>query len=189
LEDPVLPPSVSVIRIAALALAAGLIGGPALLADEPKGRFTMMPLDEDRIVRLDTQTGVTSICKPAEDGLKCVTAEDDQQKLRDEMARLEAENRHLKNEMRLMEETLGLSPPGPGGASPQPDGGPPAPKARIPSEQDVDRMFDYLESMVRKFKERIERLDRPPMSPDSAEPGGEVPAEPETGEKGEATPL
>ena len=64
-----------------------------------------------------------------------------------------------------------------------------APKARIPSEQDVDRMFDYLEGMVRKSKERIERLDRPPMSPDSAVPGGEVPAEPEAGEKGEATPL
>ncbi len=173
----------------AAALVFVLLGGTAVCAQEAPGRYTMLPLNEDRVVRLDTITGVTSICSPEDKGLTCVTATDDQQVLRDEIAKLEAENKHLKNEMRLMEEALGLKPPSADGVPMSPDTGPPAPKAQIPSEKDVDRLFDYIEGMVRKFKERVERLDKPPTSPDSSVPEDEDPSDPEPPAQGQGTPL
>ncbi len=30
----------------------------------------------------------------------------------------------------------------------------------MPNERDVDKLFDYVEGMVKKFKERIDRLER-----------------------------
>ncbi len=50
----------------------------------------------------------------------------------------------------------------------QPDGPPagdtvpPAPPGDlpVPNERDVDKLFDYVEGMVKKFKERIDRLER-----------------------------
>lgn len=30
----------------------------------------------------------------------------------------------------------------------------------MPTEKDVDKLFDYVEGMVKKFKERIDRLER-----------------------------
>lgn len=140
-------------------------------AEERTGRYTMMPTDGG-FVRLDTETGVTSFCKQDNGLWGCEAMPDSQQKLRDDVARLEAENKALKGEMKQMEDALGLSPsgrPGPSGAAPDagqpmsPDAGPPAPKVQIPTEQDVDRMFDYIEGMVRKFKDRIERMEKDPL--------------------------
>jgi hypothetical protein len=187
LEDTTLPQSVRGTGAAALVFV--LLGGPAVCAQEAPGRYTMLPLNEDRFVRLDTITGVTSICRPEDQDLMCVSATDDQHVLRDKIARLEAENKHLKNEMRLMEETLGLTPPSADGPPMSPDTGPPAPKSQIPSEKDVDRLFDYIEGMVRKFKERVERLDKPPTSPDSSVPEDEDPSDPGPPAQGQGTPL
>lgn len=35
---------------------------------------------------------------------------------------------------------------------------PPKPKFTLPTEQDVDRAFDYLEAMAKKIHERLDRL-------------------------------
>ncbi len=39
---------------------------------------------------------------------------------------------------------------------------PPAPPGdlAVPTERDVDKLFDYVEGMVKKFKERIQRLEK-----------------------------
>ena len=163
------------LRIAVLACAAALQTGPSHAADPPKGRYTMLPT-EGGFVRLDTETGVTSICARRGDDWACEAMPDGQQALRDQIAKLEAENKRLQDEMRLMEETIGIAPrPGePGAAGPMsPDAGPPAPKPTIPTEKDVDRMFDYIEGMVRKFKERIERMEKDPGGPDAPGPDGQ----------------
>lgn len=146
----------------------------------------MMPV-EGGYVRLDTRTGIASICSKRGEAWACEAMPDAQQEMRDVISRLEGENAKLKDELKQMEDTFGLSAPKPGGPDGgplSPDAGPPAPKAQIPSEKDVDRMFDYIEGMVRKFKERIERLDKetPPAGKPEGAPGGE-------GGDGTNTPL
>jgi hypothetical protein len=34
------------------------------------------------------------------------------------------------------------------------------PKFQLPSEEDVDRAFGYMERLMRKFKEKMRELDR-----------------------------
>ncbi|MDX2307050.1 MAG: hypothetical protein NW216_02305 [Hyphomicrobium sp.] len=162
-------------------------------AEEKPGRYTMMPTDGG-FVRLDTETGVTSFCKQANGAWACEAMPDGQQKLRDDVTRLEQENAALKSEMKQMEEMLGVAgtekpakpgEPAPGAAPGGPMSpetgppGPPGPKMQIPTEQDVDRMFDYIEGMVRKFKDRIERMEKdlPPDAPGDKAPNAD-PAEP-----------
>ena len=63
------------------------------------------------------------------------------------------ETQELKDEIARLEELLGLR-------------GPPAGKParqhtfKLPSEKDVDQAFDYFESMLRKFQDRLKRLER-----------------------------
>jgi hypothetical protein len=141
--------------------AAGVLAGQA--EDDKAGRYTMMPTDGG-FIRLDTQTGVTSICAKKGDAWACEAMPDAQQSMRDQITKLENENKSLKEENRQIEDTFGLGDPKKpeDGSSPpmSPDAGPPAPKAKIPTEQDVDRMFDYIEGMVKKFRERIDKMQK-----------------------------
>jgi hypothetical protein len=157
---------------ATLSILAVLALGSPLQAEDASGRYTMMPA-EGGFIRLDTKTGLTSICARKGSEWACDAMPDAQQKMRDEMTRLETENQRLKGEIDQMERTLGLKPDPstPDANAPMsPDAPPPAPKSQIPSEQDVDRMFDYIEGMVKKFKERIERMEKDPLPPKPGEP-------------------
>ncbi len=171
----------SAVVVASL-LCGGLLYLPVGVAAEPErpGRYTMMPA-EGGFIRLDTATGLTSLCTRKDGAWVCEPMADSQTSMRDELARLEAENKRLKDELRQMEETFGLSTPSPDGGTPNADAGPPAPKSRVPTEQDVDRLFDYIEGMVRKFRERIERMEKEHGAPPS-EDRKEAPA-------GKDTPL
>ena len=83
--------------------------------------------------------------------------------MRDQIAKLEAENKDLKEEKQKMEESAGLGgsqPPAIDGAPGAAGSEPPAPKSTLPDEKDVDRMFDYVEGMMKKFKERIEKMQK-----------------------------
>ncbi|KUO53899.1 MAG: hypothetical protein APF80_17065 [Alphaproteobacteria bacterium BRH_c36] len=131
---------------------------------------------EGGFVRLDQETGAMSLCAKNEgaerpDGWACTPMDDDQRSLRDEVGRLKAENAELKDEVRRLEDTFitGKRDGGEGAQSQQdgPPGGLP-PGMKLPSEEDVDRAVDYLEGMIRKFRERFEDFgektdpDRPP---------------------------
>jgi hypothetical protein len=154
----------TVLWLTASAAAAAAMA-TAATAEDTAGRYTMMPTDGG-FVRLDTQTGVTSFCTRKEAAWACEAMPDAQQAMRDQMAKLEAENKDLKEENKKIEETFGLGDPkkpAPGDTEPppmSPDAGPPAPKAGVPTEKDVDRMFDYIEGMVKKFKDRLERMQK-----------------------------
>ena len=176
-----------VTRIAFYALVIGSLGLSAAAlagagATDGAGRYTMMPA-EGGFIRLDTVTGIMSMCARRNEAWSCEPMPDSQTAMRDELSKLEAQNKKLSEELRQMEETFGLRSPAPGpqeGGAGAPDAGPPAPKAQIPSEKDVDQLFDYIEGMVRKFRERIERMEkehgesRPPGSGEEA-PGRQTP--------------
>lgn len=153
-------------RFIGLALAATVPAGAAL-AQEGPARFTMTP-SPDGLVRLDTVTGAVSLCAKKEGEWACRALPDDQKSLQERIAKLEDENRRLEDENRRLEDIMGLNgKPGVGPGSGEVAPGTPAPeKLPLPTEKDVDKAFDYVEGMLRKFRERLKKLDDP------APPGG-----------------
>jgi hypothetical protein len=152
--------SLPIILAAALSLAAG---GLSVAASPPAdtaqpGRFTMQP-SEGGIVRLDTQTGDVSLCKPVGGTLECKPVKDDRD-LQSEIARLATENTQLKAEIKRLEEMLGLGSPAP------------PKKFELPTEQDVDKALSYLERMFKKFRDKMKDLEG--SSPGNP-PGGATP--------------
>lgn len=139
------------VGFALVALALGAT--PSQAAEETSGRYTMERTD-DGIVRLDTRTGAMSLCRRDDGRWSCEAMNDSQRVLRDENDRLEAENRSLKAQMEDMEETFGL-----GEKHAETPEAPQSHDFKLPSEQDVDKAFDYLEAMLKKLKERMEKLD------------------------------
>lgn len=124
---------------------------------EEAGRYRMSPVDGG-FVRLDTETGAMSLCSGKDQAWSCQAMGDDQSDLRKRLAELEAENNALREENRRLEDVLGL-----GERKAEGDGTPaepPGPNAfNLPSEEDIDKGFDYLERMLKKFRDRMKKLD------------------------------
>jgi len=138
-------------RSAYLAVAAvlvmagyGLVGAAA--KDPQPGRYAMQPTDGG-FLRLDTATGDVSLCTRAGASFECKPVKDDRD-IQAEIARLAEENKALKAEIKKLDEQLGLE----GGARP-------SRKLELPSEEDVDKAFSYLERMFKKFREKLKELD------------------------------
>jgi hypothetical protein len=142
--------------LVALILVLVALGGVAVSAQEHTQRFTMTPT-EGGFVRLDTETGAVSICTRKDGAWACEPMPEERQALSREIERLQAENKRLQDELRR-------PGPAPGVATPDSQAdGPPAPKERfeLPSEKDIDQAFDYLEGIIRKFRDRMKQLDEP----------------------------
>ena len=102
-----------------------------------------------------------------EDGTwACRALPDDQRSLQDRIARLEEENRSLKDENRRLEDVMGLNPGQPGDGTSQgapgeaPPLAPPGQGFKLPSEKDLDQAFDYFEGIMKKFRERLKKLEQ-----------------------------
>jgi hypothetical protein len=137
----------AVVAVACLAATAG-----AAAADpDTRGRYTMSPT-EDGVVRLDTHTGAMALCRRQAGSWACKDMDDDQQRLMKEVDRLKNENELLRAQVEDFEATMGLGDND--GASK------PTTKLTLPSEQDVDKAFDYLERMLEKLHDRMEKLEK-----------------------------
>lgn len=151
-------------RLWPLAPLMAMMAVPAGAAGDDPGRYTMSPT-EGGVIRLDRQTGVMSFCTGKEGGWSCQEMPETESELKKRIEQLEGEKRALEAERRLRDGALGGAPsaraPLPGDP-PIDETLPPAPPGDlpIPNERDVDKLFDYVEGMVRKFKERIDRLER-----------------------------
>jgi hypothetical protein len=144
-----------------------LVAAPALLAlamtipaaaqiRETPGRYTMQPVDGG-FLRLDTQTGAVSMCRPNSGGaVACLPAPSEESGLLGELARLRAENLELKAEVKRLQETAGLGNRPHSQLDSQPNE-----KLQLPTEQDVDQALDYVERMYKKFRDRLRNLDGP----------------------------
>ncbi len=102
------------------------------------GRYTLTPVD-DGFLRLDTETGIVSLCQKADGRWRCQTVEDDLLALRQENEKLRAQNKALRE----------------GQTAPQalPPGQQPF---KLPSKEEIDKAFDFLNEVLRKFREMIE---------------------------------
>lgn len=146
-------------RFLAPAVLAVLAAFPAAAQPrETPGRFTMQPI-EGGFLRLDTQTGAVSTCRAGTGNLVlCQPAQEEQQGLAKEIARLRAENVELKAEVKRLEEIAGAQH-GP------PAAGPPGGKFQLPTEEEVDGALDYLERMIKKFRDRLQNLEEDGKKP------------------------
>ena len=115
------------------------------------GRFTMHPADGG-ILRMDTQTGMLSMCKQSSSGWACTLATDDRIALTDEITRLKSENSDLKASVKRLEELAGV-PGAQGDAGKQHSG------IQLPTEEDVDKAMSYVERMLKKFKDKLKELE------------------------------
>ena len=140
-----------------VALGALLVLAPsAMAAGEAAGRYTMSPT-EGGVIRLDRETGAMSFCTGKDGAWACKEMPESENDLTRRVEELERENRALRAQ-------AGRPPAHPPASEPPAAGDlvPPAPPGDlpVPTERDVDKLFDYVEGMVRKFKERIDRLER-----------------------------
>lgn len=149
--------------IAAAVAVAGLgLSNVTACAEDASGRYTMTPTDGGGFIRLDTQTGAMSICSGKEGEWACRAMPDDQKKLQETIDRLAEENRELKAENRRLEDVMGLNPDkraeGTNPSEPGPQGSPKE-GFKLPSEKDLDQAFDYFEGMLKKFRDRLKKLE------------------------------
>lgn len=129
-----------------LCFATAAAGWQISNAAEPSGRYSMSPADGG-FVRLDTQTGAMALCANKDGSWSCSDIAESSDAARKRLEALERENQSLKDEVRRLEETA-IVPPVEG------------PKSfAMPDEKDVDKAFDYVESMIRKFRNRIKKLE------------------------------
>lgn len=142
-----------------------VLSTPAAFAQsEPSNRYTMAPT-ENGFVRLDTVTGAMSLCSRGRHGWQCrvMGSNEDAQQHR-EIEALKSENAELRSELLRLERRL--SELARRDASPQN-----VPEFELPKEEDVDKAVDYLEGMIRKFRERFENFGDK-TRPDSAPSAG-----------------
>lgn len=170
----------TIVAATSIALAIAMTSSVNAQRQDIPGRYTMHKAD-DGFIRLDTQTGEASLCRKAERGWSCAPMEDSAERMRKQIAELEQQNRALSREIATMRDelaTLGRRP----GRETHPDHYDDRPggrsQFRLPSEQDVDRALDYFERMLKKFQDRLNRLERStPPAPKGAEPApGQPPA-------------
>jgi hypothetical protein len=122
----------------------------ALPAGTP-GRFTMHPADGG-VLRLDTQTGVLSMCRQSGSSWSCAMMPDDRAAVTDELERLKAENTELKTAVKRLEEMAGV---------PSEPGTRPRSTAGLPTEEELDKAMSYVQRMLKKFKDKIKELEGP----------------------------
>ncbi len=144
----------SAVAIALTVLAAGAVAQEKPVASS--GRYTMSPMDGG-FVRLDTETGSMSMCRPKGSDWACESMSDSSERLGGRDAKLETENKELRTEIKRLEEMIGLGDKKEGAdakRAERPGGG-----LTLPTEEDVDRALSYLERMVKKFQEKIKQFE------------------------------
>ena len=116
----------------------------------------MTPTDGG-ILKLDTVTGAVTMCTRSGSDWACQPTKDGEQVMRREIDGLKSEIQVLKDQLTKTEEMAGIGDPSKTDG-PRPGGGN---RAELPTEKDVDQAFDYFERMVKKLRERYNRLENP----------------------------
>lgn len=149
------------------AVAATVLAGAVCAQTTSAGRYTMHKA-EDGFVRLDTQTGAMSLCRKSDDAWACTPMADTKGGGRAEIAELRRENQRLREEVKRLDGLLDNGVPQAEDPSDPPrPGGTKKPGMRLPSEKEVDQALDYFENMLRKFQDRLKRLERKEETPET----------------------
>lgn len=107
-------------------------------AAEITGRY-MLEKVEQGFLRLDSETGIMSLCAAPKGVWECQAIKDDGLDGVEELARLRAENETLKKRLAEMEKGGG--------------------ETKLPSDQEVDRMMDIFGKMFDRFLDFAREMD------------------------------
>ncbi|MBR2535542.1 MAG: hypothetical protein IKE66_05660 [Hyphomicrobium sp.] len=152
------------IPLAALFGVAGVAQSWAEPPADPKGRYSMSPVDGG-FLRLDTETGAVALCVKKDAAWACEPVKDGTAASSGD---LEAENKALKDRIKALEGAKG-TPPAAGNDYPvEPPGGS---VSQLPTEEEVDKAFDYIEGMYKKLRERIKKFESEPGAAPGTNPG------------------
>lgn len=138
--------------VSAMVISTALAASVAIAQDNPAGRYTMHKSD-DGFIRLDTQTGAVALCQKSESIWGCKDMVGTSNKSAGDVAGLRAENKELKAEINRMEALLGLRGEYRGDTRRRDT-------FKLPSEQEVDQALNYFERMLKKFQDRLKRLEK-----------------------------
>jgi hypothetical protein len=124
--------------IAASALASVLASADAVAQPAPAapverdGRFSMTPAPEGGFLRLDTRTGMVSLCRLVDGALQCRSGADERAALQSEIDRLAKENEDLKGKVAQVT---------------------PGDRLRnvLPSDKEIDTALGFMERMMRRM--------------------------------------
>ena len=152
--------SMGALLLAGIVLAGASVALQAqssLPAGSP-GRFTMHPT-EGGVLRLDTQTGVLSMCRQSGGSWACAMMPDDRAAVTDQIERLKSENGELRGAIKRLEEMAGV-PDAPadksGDSTTKRQSG-----VQLPTEEELDKAMSYVQRMLKKFKDKIKELEGP----------------------------
>jgi len=153
----VLPVEEQMTRLVAIAAALMTLGTVAATAQQPdrQGRYSMSPSQDGSFLRLDTETGGMAVCQRRNEEWSCREMEDEGRTLRQENERLAKQNEDLKSELRRLEDNLANNSAKPGDDNAERPGN----RLQLPSEQDVDQAFNYIQRMLKKFREKMKELE------------------------------
>jgi len=140
------------VLVSAVVLAA--LTGAAPDVEERSGRYVMTPV-EGGFLRMDSHTGAVSMCQRISGKWACEAVADDRKALDSEIERLTAENRELRATVKQLEEML-APPDGERKGRPAEKG----PGLKLPSEEEIDSALNYLQRLMRKFKEKLRELEK-----------------------------
>jgi hypothetical protein len=163
-------PSMMIKAIAAAAIAIGCLAGGAAVAqsmpDTENGRYALSPV-ANGMLRLDTRTGLTSICSDKGTGWACYAMPDERAAFDQEIGRLQKDNEALKAQLAQREPTVTGKID-----EPLPKTDPlkkPDPKVAegerkieipLPSDRDMDRMMAFVEQAWRRLVEMANRMQK-----------------------------
>jgi hypothetical protein len=128
--------------------AIAILGAAAVeAASDTPGRYVMKDLAEG-FLRLDTQTGAVSRCRPKGQGWACEALPDDRTALQEEISRLEKENAALKARLSQLEAA-----------------GKEDKKIEIPDDAELNRLMTFIEKLMRRFADFAKSLQQKPADP------------------------
>jgi hypothetical protein len=144
-------------RIGMVLVVAAILGGPAR-ADEAKpdtegGRYVFSK-QASGLLRLDTQSGVVSLCSEQPVGWTCQAVPEDRSLFESEIARLQNENATLKKI--ILAHGLSLPP----GAAPEAPAAQNGPSLRLPRDADIDRAIAFVGKVWQRFIDAVTRAEK-----------------------------
>ena len=115
---------------------------------------------EDGFVRLDTETGAMSLCRKVDDNWACRRMLSGDKADQGEISKLRRENEDLRAEVKRLSQMLALGGPKLNDPSDPERPGKNGNSFRLPTEKEVDQALNYFENILRKFQERLKKLER-----------------------------
>jgi hypothetical protein len=166
--------TIKVIGAAGVAIVAVFSLGAAFaesMPDTENGRYTLSPV-ADGVMRLDTRTGVASICSNKGTGWACYAMPDERAALDDVIGRLQRDNEALKAELAQREpaSTGKTDEPLPKADTlKKPDAKTadaerkieiPKIEIPLPSDREMDRLMAFVEQAWRRLVDMANRMQR-----------------------------